>query len=147
MSEEEKELTLREKLFWKMFWRFSRHALRLARPRETETYRGRVLRVLQGFRRPITGKLARTAPWLASTSPAVEAVWRGGRWTLQDGDFEAYYNANPHKTRPVRVEPPPKPLENETREAYLERMQTTGFGGYFGDNVPKEAIWMNGEWV
>jgi hypothetical protein len=34
-----------------------------------------------------------------------EAVWRGGRWTSRHGDEDAYYNANPHKVRPVLVAP------------------------------------------
>lgn len=143
MSEE--KLTLREKLYWKTFWalravHFTWLDLTTPKPNEGEFCGSYLDRVTGGHAGP-------HGTVVGIDVVAKEAVWRGGKWTRQEGDFKAYYDANPHKTRPITVESPPKPVENETRQAYLERMQTAGFGGYFGNHVPSEAIWVNGEWT
>jgi hypothetical protein len=104
MSDTKEKLTLREKLYWKLFWGLRAVAqqwvnLTTAKPYEGEFCGSYLDRVTGGPAGP-------HGTVVGIDVIAKEAVWRGGEWTRQEGDFEAYYDTNPHKVRPLRAVPP-----------------------------------------
>lgn len=94
-------ITIRERIFWKLYWIVRELQMKwvdLTTPAPVEgefcgAYLDRVSGGCAGPHGTVVG----------IDVIAKEAVWRSGRWSSREGDFEAYYDANPRKVRPMPV--------------------------------------------